>query len=148
MPLYSQEKVTRLVIHLRKSVARLKELSKVPIDEFLDDQDKIGSAKYSFIVAIESCIDMANHIISKNGYRVPEDYGDSFVVMGEVGAIEKDFAFSLTRMAKFRNRLVHLYWEVDNSQVYEFMQTRINDFKIYLNAISSFLEWKNGIKSA
>ena len=106
MPRYDQEKMVKLVSELRKSIARLRELGKLPQDEFLKDPDKIGSSKYHFIVAIESTIDMSNHIISRNGYRVPEDYGDTFTVMGEVGAIEEAFSEELVKMAKFRKRLV------------------------------------------
>ena len=101
MPRYDQEKMVKLVSELRKSIARLRELGKLPQDEFLKDPDKIGSSKYHFIVAIESTIDMSNHIISRNGYRVPEDYGDTFTVMGEVGAIEEAFSEELVKMAKF-----------------------------------------------
>jgi uncharacterized protein YutE (UPF0331/DUF86 family) len=141
MPRYDQEKMVKLVSELRKSIARLRELGKLPQDEFLKDPDKIGSSKYHFIVAIESTIDMSNHIISRNGYRVPEDYGDTFTVMGEVGAIEEAFSEELVKMAKFRNRLVHLYWEVDDRQLHEILQTRLDDFKIFLDSISTFLGW-------
>ena len=141
MPRYDQEKMVKLVSELRKSIARLRELGKLPQDEFLKDPDKIGSSKYHFIVAIESTIDMSNHIISRNGYRVPEDYGDTFTVMGEVGAIEEAFSEELVKMAKFRNRLVHLYWEVDDRQLHEILQTRLDDFKIFLDSISAFLGW-------
>ena len=141
MPRYDQEKMVKLVSELRKSIARLRELGKLPQDEFLKDPDKIGSSKYHFIVAIESTIDMSNHIISRNGYRVPEDYGDTFTVMGEVGAIEEAFSEELVKMEKFRNRLVHLYWGVDDRQLHEILQTRLDDFKIFLDSISTFLGW-------
>ena len=143
MPLYDQEKMVKLVSQLRNSVTRLRDISRLPPDAFLKDPDKIGSSKYHFIVAVESAIDMCNHIVSQNGYRVPEDYGDTFRVMGEVGALDRDFSDELTNMAKFRNRLVHLYWEVDDPQVYEILQTRLDDFKIFLNAIAKFLEFQN-----
>lgn len=84
---------------------------------------------------------MSNHIIARNGYRVPEDYGDTFTVMSEAGAIAKGFAQELRNMAKFRNRLVHLYWEVDNDQVYEILKSRLNDFKTFLDNLSEFLGW-------
>ena len=77
MPLYDLEKMVKLFSQLRNSVTRLRDISRLPPDEFLKDPDKIGSSKYHFIVAIESAIDMCNHIISQNGYRVPEDYGDT-----------------------------------------------------------------------
>jgi uncharacterized protein YutE (UPF0331/DUF86 family) len=143
MPLYDQEKMVKLVSELRKSVGRLRELSKLTMDEFLDDPDKIGSAKYHFIVAIESAIDMCNHIISRNGFRVPEDYADTFSVMCEERAINQEFADELKNMAKFRNRLIHLYWQVDDNIIHEILQTRLGDFKMFLDSISSFLNWEN-----
>jgi len=143
MPQFDQKKMVKLVSELRKSVARLTDIAKLPQDEFLNDPDKIGSTKYHFIVAIESSIDMCNHIISRNGYRVPEDYGDTFRVMGEVGALDTDFSDDLRNMAKFRNRLVHLYWEVDDQQLYEILQNRLVDFKKFLDSLASFLRWQN-----
>ena len=143
MPQFDQETMVKLVSELRKNVARLQDLSRITEAEFLKDPDKIGSAKYHFIVAIESCIDMCNHVISRNGFRAPEDYGDTFRVMNEEGALEPDFSDDLVNMAKFRNRLVHIYLEVENKQVYEILQDRLNDFKKFVDSISNFLGWQN-----
>jgi uncharacterized protein YutE (UPF0331/DUF86 family) len=143
MPQFDQETMVKLVSELRKNVARLQDLSRLAKAEFLKDPDKIGSAKYHFIVAIESCIDMCNHVISRNGFRAPEDYGDTFRVMNEEGAFEQDFSDELVNMAKFRNRLVHIYLEVENKQVYEILQDRLNDFKKFVDSISNFLGWQN-----
>ena len=77
MPRFDQDKMAKLVSELRTSVKRLRHLSKLPQNDFVADPDKIGSAKYHFIVAIESCIDMSNYVIARNGFRVPEDYGDT-----------------------------------------------------------------------
>ncbi len=143
MPLYDQEKMVKLVSELRKSVARLKSIGQLTFDEFFKDPDKIGSSKYHFIVAIESCIDMCNHVIARNGYRVPDDYGDTFIVMSEAGAFDSDFAETLRNMAKFRNRLVHLYWELDDRQLYDILQNRLVDFKKFLDSLARFLEWES-----
>ena len=143
MPQFDQETMVKLVSELRRNVARLQDLSRLAEAEFFKDPDKIGSAKYHFIVAIESCIDMCNHVISRNGFRAPEDYGDTFRVMNEEGAFEQDFSDELVNMAKFRNRLVHIYLEVENKQVYEILQDRLNDFKKFVDSISDFLGWQN-----
>jgi uncharacterized protein YutE (UPF0331/DUF86 family) len=143
MPLYDQEKMVKLVSELRKSVARLKSIGQRSFDDFLKDPDKIGSSKYHFIVAIESCIDMCNHVIARNGYRVPDDYGDTFIVMSEAGAFDSKFAEALRNMAKFRNRLVHLYWELGDRQVYDILQNRLVDFKKFLDSLARFLEWES-----
>jgi uncharacterized protein YutE (UPF0331/DUF86 family) len=143
MPLFDQEKMSKLVSELRKSVDRLRATEGLPQDEFLDDPDKIGSAKYHFIVAIEACIDMCNHVISRNGYRIPEDYADTFQVMGEVGALDVAFTDELRNMAKFRNRLVHIYWGVDDQQLHEILKTHLGDFKKFLDSMANFLGWEN-----
>jgi len=143
MRLFDQEKMVQLTSELRKSVQRLSALSKLCEEEFTADPDKIGSAKYHLIVAIEICIDICTHLISRNGYRVPEDYGDTFMVMSEVGALDSSFSEELKKMAKFRNRLVHLYWQVDDKQVYDILQNRLSDFKGFLDSIASFLGWQD-----
>jgi uncharacterized protein YutE (UPF0331/DUF86 family) len=139
MHLFNPDKIAKLVSEMRKAINRLKALKTLDKKSFLSDPDKIGSVKYNFIIAIESAIDICNHIISQNGYRVPEDYADTFQVVGEQGAFDKDFTKGLKNMAKFRNRLIHLYWEVDDEQVYEFLQTHLDDFKIFLDNIAVFL---------
>jgi len=142
MPQYDQDKMVKLVSELRTSVARLKKLSELSQKQFLADPDKIGSAKYHFIVAIESSIDMCNHVIARNGYRAPEDYADTFRVMNEAGMFDSDFCDTLVQMAKFRNRLVHLYWQIDDVQVHEIIQSRLDDFKKFLDDLSAFLGWQ------
>lgn len=143
MPQYDREKLIKLVSEFRKSVSQLQKLKEIGQDFFLKDPDKIGSAKYQFIVAIESSIDMCNHIISRNGYRVPEDYGDTFKVMAEEGAFEQDFSEQLVKMAKFRNRLVHLYWEIDDTRIYTILENHLGDLKKFLNSIALFLKWQD-----
>ena len=146
MPLYDQEKMAKLVSEFRKSVSRLQKLKELGQKKFLSDPDKIASAKYHFIVVIESSIDMCNHIISRNGYRVPEDYGDTFKVMSEEGAFDSEFSEELVKMAKFRNRLVHLYWEIDDTMIYKILEGNLVDLNKLIKLIAGFLEWDTNFK--
>jgi uncharacterized protein YutE (UPF0331/DUF86 family) len=65
------------------------------------------------------------------------------MVMSEVGALDSAFSEELKKMAKFRNRLVHLYWQVDDKQVYDILQNRLSDFKRFLDSMASFLGWQD-----
>ena len=105
----NQDKVRKITSEILTSIERLEEIKKLPKNIFLSEPHKIGSAKYSLIVAIEGAIDLCNHIIAKNGYRTPEDYADTFKVMTERGAFDAEFTNTLIQMARFRNRLVHIY---------------------------------------
>ncbi len=140
MPQFNPDKIAKLVSEMRKAVARLQYLKTLAKENFLTDPDKVSSAKYNFVVAIESAIDICNHIISQNSYRIPDDYADTFQVMGEKAAFNKNFVNDLKEMAKFRNRLIHLYAEVDDEQIYNILLSRLDDFKTFLDGIAVFLK--------
>ena len=143
MPQFNPDKIAKMISEMRKAVNRLQSLKTLDKDIFLNDPDKISSAKYNFVVAIESAIDICNHVISQNSYRVPEDYADTFQVMGEHGAFNKDFINALKEMARFRNRLIHLYMEIDDEQVHKILQSRLADFIRFLDGIAVFLKLDN-----
>ena len=143
MPQFSPERIRKIVSSMRVAVRQLSDLSGLEEKNFLDDSHKIAGAKYNFIIAIEAAIDMGNHIISQNGFRAPEDYADTFSVLGEYGIVSDEFAKELRKMARFRDRLVHIYWEVDDKQVYNIMRANLGDFKTFLNSISMFLGLDN-----
>jgi uncharacterized protein YutE (UPF0331/DUF86 family) len=43
-------------------------------------------------------------------------------------------------MAKFRNCLVHLYWEIDKKKVYEIIRDNLEDFKLFEQNVVKFLK--------
>lgn len=83
---------------------------------------------------------MGNHIIAAMSWRNPEDYADIFRVLGENGVIPTEFARNMVEMARFRNRLVHLYCELDPKIEYEILQSRLGDFETFARYIVDFVE--------
>ncbi|WP_290724274.1 DUF86 domain-containing protein [Archaeoglobus sp.] len=132
---YDEEKITKLSSELFNALRMLRELSELPKDEFLSNPHYVASAKYFLIVAIEAATDICNHIISRNKLRVPEDYADTFRVMKEAGFFDDEFAERLMRMARFRNRLVHIYWNVDDELIYEILQGDIEDLEEFIDRL-------------
>ncbi|MBC7095441.1 MAG: DUF86 domain-containing protein [Thermococcus sp.] len=127
------------MLEAEKSIQNLKELSSIPEGEFLKNKHYIASAKYSLLIAIEACIDIAYHIISKNRMRLPKDYADSFKVLVENNIIDEDLGKRLMLMARFRNRLVHIYWDVDDKMVYHYIKENIVDIEEFLKKIREIL---------
>ena len=123
----SPEKITYKFSQLDEFLSILKGMRSTPLDEFLKDKVLIGSAKYYLQVSIECCLDVANHIIASEHFRAPEDYADSFKVLEEQGMVDPEEGLKLRQMAKFRNRLVHLYGEIDDAYVHDFMLNRLQD---------------------
>jgi len=113
-------------------------------EQILKDSTLLGSIKYNLIVAIQGCIDICNHIVAKKGGRAPQDYGDCFKLMAELGILESNFSDRLVQMARFRNLLIHLYWEIDNERVYQILNKNLDDIEQFLDAVGSFLKKEMG----
>ncbi|OGV66257.1 MAG: hypothetical protein A3K19_03745 [Lentisphaerae bacterium RIFOXYB12_FULL_65_16] len=130
-------KLDQMLTSLRNYVAELRQLAAVPRSDFLANKDKIGNAKYQFIAAIECGVDVANHITASEGFRIPKDNADSFLVLVEQGWLPCEKRESFAAMARFRNRLVHLYWGVDNERVYDYLQNSLADLDAFVTAVAS-----------
>lgn len=100
-------------------------------DKFLSDRHIRGSAKYNLLVAIETVLDLSSHLITQNSWRLPEDYADSIHVMAENGVISRNEAEHLADMARFRNRLVHQYWRIDDEIIWDILVRDRNDITDY-----------------
>ena len=107
-----------------------------------NDPHKVASAKYNFIVAIKAIIDICNHLISRNGYRVPEDYADTFRVLAENKILPAELTATLIKMAKFSNRLVHLYWKIDVDFLFTILQNNLEDFSPFWKQLNKILKTK------
>ncbi len=127
----SLQKVERKLLDLDEFLTLLQEISAKAPEEFLSDKLLIGSAKYYLQVSIECCLDIANHIISAKRLRAPKDYADSFRVLEENEILAPDLGKRLQQMAKFRNRLVHLYAEIDDQYVYDFITEDVKDIESF-----------------
>jgi uncharacterized protein YutE (UPF0331/DUF86 family) len=123
----SIEKISDKFRRLDEFLAILKGMQGTPLDVFLKDKILIGSAKYYLQVSIECCLDVANHIIASENFRAPEDYADSFKVLEENDLLDPEEGIKLRQMAKFRNRLVHLYGEIDDAYVHNFILNNLQD---------------------
>lgn len=130
------EKITNKLMQIDEFLDLLNQIGSIKEDQFVDDKILIGSAKYYLQVSIEACLDVANHIIASEMLRAPKDYADSFSVLNEAGFISKELCRKLRQMAKFRNRLVHLYSEIDNNYIYGFIRNDLNDFLLFKKAIT------------
>ena len=131
----SLEKIIQKFQQLDEFLRLLKKISKTPIKSFLKDKVMIGGAKYYLQVSIECCLDVTNHIIASEHFRAPKDYADSFMIIEEEELISGDQGQRLRQMAKFRNRLVHLYGEIDNAYVYEFIKKDLKDIEEFKSII-------------
>ncbi|MEO8816061.1 MAG: DUF86 domain-containing protein [Mycobacterium sp.] len=85
----------------------------------------LRGVKYTFITAIESGLDVAQHICAARGWGPPADNGDAMKLLGSHGVLTAENADAMRKAVGFRNVLVHEYVEVSD----EIVLARLEDLR-------------------
>ncbi|MCF6463977.1 type VII toxin-antitoxin system HepT family RNase toxin [Clostridium sp. Cult1] len=126
---------------MEKNLVFLKQASyKVSKDNIKDDIIRYWGIERGLQILIESVIDIANIIISSNDIEKPLTYRETILEMSRIGIVPKVFAEELSKMAGFRNILVHDYAEVDEGIILEVLDKKLDDFIEYINYINKWLK--------
>ena len=139
MPEYNIDRIREIMGEVNAALHKLVAYADMSEQDFVANAEKLDSAKYNLIVAIEGAMDICNSIVARAGGRAPKDHADCFEVLRELDLLEAEFVGRLKRMARFRNLLVHLYWKVDDKKIYQILKQDIQDIKDYLKAIAQVI---------
>ena len=137
------ERIKEHLKYLNKYYLLLLEAREIPRDEFMKSSMQQAGAERCLHLAIESCLNIGNRMISLYQFSkpvsTPETYADIFKEMYRLGVIDDAFKERLIKMARFRNRLVHLYWEINPETVYQLLQDNLGDFKQFQEKVVAYL---------
>jgi uncharacterized protein YutE (UPF0331/DUF86 family) len=139
--------ILRKVSELDEYHKQIKEYKNITVANYLDDWKVQRIIERTLQMMIETCVDIAGHIIADMGYRIPKSYADAFKVLHENNIIGNDLFPTLEKMAKFRNIVVHHYDQVDAEIVVGILKNNLDDFEDYKNTIISFLKAQSSQKT-
>ena len=98
----------------------------------------LRGVKYTFVTAIEACVDVAQHICATEGWGPPADNGDAVRLLGERGILTPELAVSMRKAVGFRNVLVHDYIEVDDSIVVGRLKS-LDDLEVFVRQVAAYV---------
>ncbi len=107
-------------------------------EEFYQDEYLQDIVERNLEVAIQSCIDIANRIISLDELEKPKDYYGSIIKLGEENILTYNFAQKFAPIAGFRNILIHEYLDIDWDEVYKNLQ-KMDQFYKFIGYIKKWL---------
>ena len=126
-----------------KNYKQIQEYEKITVAQYSGDWKMQRIIERTLQMMIETCVDIASHIISDIGCRVPKSYSDTFKVLHEEKIVGSRLFNGLEKMAKFRNIVVHHYDKADAEIVVGILKKDLKDFMKYKEAIISFLKSDN-----
>lgn len=122
-----RDKILVKLSFLQDNINKLEELKQLSEKEFLGDFRNIYSAKYLLQTSIEAMLDISNHIVARNQWSKIESNRDSFEALYKNGIIPQEYIDRFFLMAKFRNRIVHMYIDIDDKVIYNILKNNIQD---------------------
>jgi uncharacterized protein YutE (UPF0331/DUF86 family) len=111
-----EDRVLRLLRSIADDTAVLRQEAEAS-EQRRRDPIWLRGIKYTFVTAIEACVDVAQHICATEGWGPPADNGDAVRLLGTHGVLTPELAISMRKAVGFRNILVHDYIEVDDEIV-------------------------------
>lgn len=120
-------------------ISQLREYGGITEEQYRADWRVQRIVERTLQMIIERRADIANHIISDQGFRVPSGYADTFRVLYEEKILREDVYGVMERMAKFRNIIVHHYDGVDASVVVSILREHLDDFETFKRTILEYL---------
>ena len=132
--------ILRKLGELDEYYRQIKEYGNITVAEYSGDWKVQRIIERTLQMMIETCVDIAGHIIADRKFRIPKNYADTFKVLHEEKILNTNLSAALGKMAKFRNIVVHHYDKVDAEIVVGIMKNNLSDFINYKDAIVRLLK--------
>lgn len=131
----NQNIIKAKINHIERSLQRLKGKKQITLTQLKNSADLQDIVLHNLQLTIQGCIDIASHIISDQGWTVPDTLAGLFDILGEHKVISKDLDSRLKKMVGFRNIIIHEYGTIDMDKVYQILTHDIKDVRIFLKRI-------------
>lgn len=131
--------VTRLS-KLREYLRRLRGISERPRAEYLASETDRALAEHFLRLALETMLDAGNHVIAAEAMRKPLRLRDIPIVLAENGVLPRELGERLAQATGLRNRLVHVYADIDHEIIYGVLQSGLSDLEAFAVAVADYCE--------
>lgn len=125
---------------IRRYLRDLRSMSDLSAEAFSENRERQYAVLHALQLAIEASIEIGTHICSADALGIPGSYAETFDLLEQGRVVAPPLSAKLRAMARFRNRIVHFYWEVDLHEVYRILNEHLGDLDEYLVAIECYLQ--------
>jgi uncharacterized protein YutE (UPF0331/DUF86 family) len=120
------------VATLERCLARIDTVRERPGLNPLDRQDILV---LNLQRAVQAMLDLAAHVVAREGLGVPDDLAASFDLLKRAGLLDEELTDRMRRMTGFRNVAVHEYRKLDPSIVDSIVRNRLGDLRAFAKIV-------------
>jgi uncharacterized protein YutE (UPF0331/DUF86 family) len=145
VPDETEARILDKTAYIQEAVTVLSRKQSLDERTYRTDREERAIVEREFQTAIEACIDIAGLLIGASDASRPETNKERFEALEELGVLTPETSDQMQEAASFRNVLAHNYGtEIDETEVYQHLQTELEWFVTYLREIKDCLEEANG----
>ncbi|SDL04046.1 type VII toxin-antitoxin system HepT family RNase toxin [Halarsenatibacter silvermanii] len=135
------EVVKSKLIKLEEYIQELKEYNDIELTDYKNDKIKKRYLERTLQLALESILDIGNHIISDERLGSPNNNADIIKILTEhkIFDVSEEKKEQYIRMAKFRNILGHDYAEIEDEIIVNILNNHLEDFKTIFNFYRDYI---------
>lgn len=134
-----KEKIKKRFSEINEALEEIRKLTSLNDEEFWSKKEYIAAVKYYLLQAIESVGSVCVHIAAKKFNKGVSAFGECFEILEKEGFLEESLTSRLRKMVKFRNKLMHKYWEIDDKNILNYTREDLGDFEEFIKAIDKIL---------
>lgn len=136
----NQEVLRARISYVEDSLQSLERFKGISYERFHSNADNFRIAFYDLHKALEAILDIGSHILSRIPGARPSSYKDIPRLLEKHKIIPSDFATNqLTKMAGYRNRMVHFYGEITEKEIYNIIQEELADLHTFCAYVEKIL---------
>ena len=123
------------VAYIQKYLAKAERYLTYSQKQIEESDDLRGAVERYLYLLAESCISLAEAIVSFQNLRKPSYAQEAFDILAEEKILPKGFTNEFGRIVGFRNALAHDYEELDFSIVYDVLHTKLDAIRQFLRYV-------------
>jgi len=129
------------LLFIERSVQSLERFKSVTPAEFQANPDNFRIAYYDLYIALEACMDIGAHILSRIPGQKPKSYKDIPLLLAENKLMPEMFtAEKLVPMAGYRNRMTHFYHRLEAVEILDIIDVHLDDFEEFSRYIRMIMQ--------
>lgn len=124
---------------LADRVDRVRRHCPATVEALRGDRDALDLVSFNLMLAVQSCADIASHLIADEGWAAAVNLAGGFNRLRDEGAISAGTAVSLCKAVGLRNVVAHGYAGINPAMVHAAAVAGVGDLEAFAKEVAQWI---------
>ena len=124
---------------LADRIARVRSRCPTTVDDLRADRDALDLVSFNLMLAVQTCSDIAAHIIADEGWPAAQSLAAAFNRLSAEGVVSPATAAALARAVGLRNVVAHGYGGINPAMVHAAATAGVRDLEAFSQEVARWV---------